>query len=59
MEFRPNRSLALVFLFLTAASSGEVRLWREQAQRTTITRDDWGIAHVHGTSDADAVFGMM
>ena len=25
----------------------------------TITRDDWGIAHVHGTSDADAVFGMI
>lgn len=23
----------------------------------TITRDDWGIAHVHGRSDADAVFG--
>ena len=25
----------------------------------TITRDDWGIAHVHGRSDADAVFGMI
>ena len=25
----------------------------------TITRDDWGIAHVHGQSDADAVFGMI
>ena len=25
----------------------------------TITRDDWGIAHVHGKSDADAVFGMI
>ncbi|CAL4869231.1 Glutaryl-7-aminocephalosporanic-acid acylase (plasmid) [Asticcacaulis sp. MM231] len=25
----------------------------------TITRDDWGIAHVHGATDADAVFGMM
>jgi acyl-homoserine-lactone acylase len=25
----------------------------------TITRDDWGIAHVHGDSDADAVFGMI
>ena len=25
----------------------------------TITRDDWGIAHVHGSSDADAVFGMI
>ncbi len=25
----------------------------------TITRDDWGIAHVHGKSDADAVFGAI
>ena len=25
----------------------------------TITRDDWGIAHVRGASDADAVFGMI
>jgi acyl-homoserine-lactone acylase len=24
----------------------------------SITRDDWGIAHVHGKTDADAVFGM-
>ncbi len=29
-----------------------------EAQRVTITRDDWGIAHVHGKTDADAVFGM-
>ena len=25
----------------------------------TIQRDDWGIAHVHGRSDADAVFGAI
>jgi acyl-homoserine-lactone acylase len=29
------------------------------ARSVTITRDDWGIAHVHGHSDADAVFGMI
>ena len=33
--------------------------WRAQASRITITRDDWGIAHVHGKTDADAVFGMI
>ncbi len=32
---------------------------RERAQAVTITRDDWGIAHVHGKTDADAVFGMI
>jgi acyl-homoserine-lactone acylase len=30
-----------------------------QAERVMITRDDWGIAHVRGHTDADAVFGMM
>ncbi|MCU0627285.1 MAG: penicillin acylase family protein, partial [Gemmatimonadaceae bacterium] len=29
------------------------------AARVTITRDDWGIPHIHGPTDADAVFGMM
>ena len=28
------------------------------AQAVTIVRDDWGIAHVYGKTDADAVFGM-
>ena len=32
---------------------------RTTAARVQITRDDWGIAHVHGKSDADAVFGMV
>ena len=29
------------------------------AGAVTIVRDDAGIAHVHGRSDADAVFGMI
>jgi acyl-homoserine-lactone acylase len=29
------------------------------AARVTIVRDDWGIAHVHGHTDADAVFGAI
>ena len=42
----------------SSAPSEQVRL-RAQAERVTITRDDWGIAHVRGLSDADAVFGMI
>ena len=30
-----------------------------QVANVTITRDDWGIAHVRGHSDADAVFGAI
>jgi len=33
--------------------------WRAEAARVTITRDDWGIPHVRGRSDADAVFGAI
>ena len=33
--------------------------WKRQAQNITITRDDWGIAHVNGRTDADAVFGAI
>jgi len=41
-----------------AASAADIARWQRQAAAVTITRDDWGIAHVHGKTDADAVFGM-
>src|SRR4026209_1149673 len=40
-------------------SFSEFQRWEKQAQNVTITRDDWGIAHVKGKTDADAVFGMV
>ena len=33
--------------------------WQQRAQGITIVRDDWGIPHIYGKTDADAVFGMM
>jgi acyl-homoserine-lactone acylase len=59
-----GRQLALVLFAVSAAWSapandGDVARWNAQAHRVQITRDDWGIAHVHGKSDADAVFGML
>jgi acyl-homoserine-lactone acylase len=42
-----------------AAPSGEMDRWQAQADRVTITRDDWGIAHIRGKTDADVVFGLM
>jgi acyl-homoserine-lactone acylase len=32
---------------------------RARARRVTILRDKWGIPHVFGKTDADAVFGML
>src|SRR6266550_4157766 len=39
-------------------SPRDIARWERQAQNVTIIRDDWGIAHVYGKTDADAVFGM-
>jgi acyl-homoserine-lactone acylase len=46
-------------LTASATPSKEMLRWREAARRITITRDDWGIAHIRGKTDADAVFGMI
>ena len=42
-----------------AAQSADAARWKQQAAAITIVRDDWGIPHVHGKTDADAVFGMV
>ena len=39
-------------------SATAIARWRREARNVTIYRDQWGIAHVYGKSDADAVFGM-
>ena len=43
---------------LHAGGNGEVARWEREAANVTIIRDDWGIAHIYGKTDADAVFGM-
>jgi acyl-homoserine-lactone acylase len=59
------KNLVLIFTFafssfapLHAAEAPEVARWEQEAGNVTIIRDDWGIAHVYGKTDADAVFGM-
>src|SRR5689334_24678127 len=37
----------------------ETARWEQEARDVTIIRDDWGIAHVYGKTDADAVFGIV
>lgn len=37
----------------------ELERWEDQASRITILRDDYGVPHVYGATDADAVFGML
>src|SRR5213592_4336798 len=48
----------LAILQAPPPSPRDIARWERQAQSVTIIRDDWGIAHVYGKTDADAVFGM-
>ena len=43
----------------STAANADVTAWEQQAARITIVRDDWGVPHVRGKTDADAVFGMI
>ena len=57
---KPYRTALLpILVLLCAAAAPETSRWSTTASRVTITRDDWGIAHIHGRSDADAVFGEL
>ena len=53
----------IIVLFAITAATGQAPAnrarWEQQAKNVTITRDDWGIAHVVGKTDADAVFGAI
>ncbi len=63
------KKLALVLVVALAACSGprvaeapaspELAEWQKRAEGVTIIRDDWGIPHIYGKTDADVVFGLM
>ena len=42
-----------------AAEPGDLGHWKDRASRVEIVRDEWGIAHVYGKTDADTVFGAL
>ena len=51
--------LVPVHLFSQSFSKEEIARWNKLAKNVTIIRDNWGVPHVYGKSDADAVFGLM
>ena len=65
-----SRALAFLVFLLVASCSQDVgqsgssadaermRL-EERAARVEIIRDDFGVPHIYGKTDADAVFGML
>lgn len=63
-----NKKLVVIvltaFIFINAVfaqgpSAIEKARWEKHAKQTKIIRDEWGIPHIYGKTDADAVFGLM
>jgi acyl-homoserine-lactone acylase len=52
-------ALAKASLFAQTFDQKEIKRWQKHAQATTIVRDQWGIPHIKGSTDADAVFGLL
>ena len=51
--------LVPIQLFAQPASNPEIMRWQKQAENVNIIRDNWGIPHVYGKTDANAVFGLL
>src|SRR5579859_6290245 len=51
--------VASVPLVYAAPKDQETARWEQEARNVTIIRDDWGVAHVYGKTDADTVFGAI
>ena len=52
----------LFFPFLVQAqdfTTDEINRYRETAKRVEIILDNYGIPHIYGQTDADAVFGLL
>jgi acyl-homoserine-lactone acylase len=63
----PIYRMRLLILFLLVSffsckgktTAADKETYEEQAKRVTIIRDNYGIPHIYGKTDADAVFGLM
>ena len=58
------RAFVLIVLALLSScaaknENAEVAKWEAQADNITIIRDDFGVPHIYGKTDADAVFGLL
>jgi len=58
------KKLIILFLIVAACTptsqdQEDIRRWKKQAKNVTIYRDGFGIPHIYGKTDADAVFGLM
>ena len=53
--------LALTWFDVSAQAFTKVEIarWQQQAKQVQIIRDTYGVPHIYGSTDADAVFGLL
>lgn len=60
-----NRLFLLLFIITFTSCKNEEKgtdeeqRWQQHAENTEIIRDDFGVPHIYGKTDADAVFGLL
>ena len=57
-----NKVYAVILILLASCANpkiAELSRWETQAASVEIIRDDFGVPHVYGKTDADAVFGLL
>jgi len=66
MSFFNHRTFSLIiifiaplFLYAQTFTPKEIKKWEKQAKDVTIMRDNYGVPHIYGKTDADAVFGLL
>jgi acyl-homoserine lactone acylase PvdQ len=56
-------SLVVIITFVSCATENkgtdEEQRWLQHAENTEIIRDNFGVPHIYGKTDADAVFGLL
>jgi acyl-homoserine-lactone acylase len=60
-----KNSISVLLLLFSAKfiygqhANNEFNRWNKEAAQVSIIRDNWGIPHIYGKTDADAVFGLL
>ena len=50
---------AMCLSYTQAEAQKNIAALDQEARNVTIIRDNWGVPHVYGKTDADAVFGVI
>ena len=52
-----KKKIILLLLHAIILGQGSITVY-DGKYKSVITRDEWGVPHVHGVTDADAAFGL-